>query len=110
MAVIGAAKAFLPYQPAGVRPAGEQGPSRVTPGPAARAASPKPPGPPPARANGDPGSEMRARPYRSVIAALLMTGAPRSLLADASRSWLPSRQIDVTIVSPGKNTPRKRAW
>src|SRR5207237_500860 len=45
-----------------------------------------------------------------VRAALVMTGAPRSLVAAESRSLSPSRHIDVTIVSPGNTTPEKRAW
>jgi len=48
--------------------------------------------------------------YRSVIAALLITGVPRSLVLAATRILLPSRHIEVTIVSPGKTTPAKRAW
>ena len=56
----------------------------------------------------DRGTCGRLQP-RSVNAAFEITGAPRSFALDATSSLPGSFQIDVTIVSPGKNTPAKRA-
>lgn len=47
---------------------------------------------------------------RSVIAAFVMTGVPRSFVFAERRICPPSFQREVTIVSPGKTTPAKRAW
>ena len=44
-----------------------------------------------------------------VMAALVMTGVPRSLHDALMTTRSGSRHIDVTIVSPGKSTPAKRA-
>ncbi len=53
---------------------------------------------------------LRVVGYRTVMAALVMTGVPRSFVLASTRMVFPSFQYEVTMVSPGKTTPAKRAW
>ena len=56
------------------------------------------------------GQVTLAHAYRTQIAAFEITGVPRSFVFAAMSSVSPSRQMLVTMVSPGKTTPPKRAW
>ena len=47
---------------------------------------------------------------RSAMAALLITGVPRSFVRASTMMRPSSFHIDVTMVSPGNTTPAKRAW